>query len=117
MLRLVFLLLSLGMQIANAGECHFRGPQYELQSDTVEWEMKSRVGQSCIRGIRYKLVANPVIKIVTPPRFGSLTLQGPSFSYTTGANFQQEDSFTIEIFGSIGGMSGTSIINVLISSY
>jgi len=76
------------------------GALNELQSDTVEWEMKTGVGQSCIRGIRFKLVANPVIKIITQPRFGALTLQGPSFSYTAGADFQ-EDSFTVEVSGLI----------------
>jgi hypothetical protein len=117
MLRLVVLLLSLGVRGANASDCVVRGPQYQLRSDTVEWQMRTRVGQSCRRGIRFETVVNPVIEIISPPRSGEFTLQGPSFSYTAGADFGDEDSFTVEVSGSIGRVSGTSTIHVVVSLY
>ena len=76
---------------ARAGGCLITGPRYQLRSDTIEWQMKTRIGQSCIRGIRFSNVANPVIKIISPPRFGELTLLGPSFSYRASAAFRDED--------------------------
>jgi len=116
MLSLLLLLLSVGIGAANAAGCLVFGPQYQLQSDTVEWQMRAHIGERCVRGVRFKLVANPVLKIISPPRFGELTLQGPSFSYTAGANFQEEDSVTVEVSGSIKRVIGTSTISVVVSN-
>jgi len=109
------LLLSLGIPAANAGECFITGPQYQLQSDTVEWQLKTRNGQSCIRGIRLRNVSSPVVKIISPPRFGKLTLLGPSFSYTAGTDVADKDSFSIEVSGFMIGGNGISIIHVAVS--
>jgi hypothetical protein len=110
------LLLSLGIRAANAGECLITGPQYQLQSDTVEWHLKTRIGQSCIRGIRFRSVAGPVVKIISPPRFGKLTLLGPSFSYTAGTDVADKDSFSIEVSGFMTGGRGSSTIHVVVST-
>jgi hypothetical protein len=83
-----------------------------LQSDTVEWQLNIRNGQSCLRGIGYKSIARPVIKIISPPRIGILAVQGPSFTYTAGTNV---DSFIIEVSGFANGGNGTSIIRVEVS--
>jgi hypothetical protein len=106
------LVLSLGIPAANATACVISGPQYQLQSDTVEWQLNIRNGQSCLRGIGYKSVARPVIKIIFPPRIGNLAVQGPSFTYTAGTN---RDSFSIEVSGFANGGNGTSTIRVVVS--
>jgi hypothetical protein len=111
----ILLYLSVGAQAA-AADCLVNSHPYQLQSDIVEWQMKARIGQTCRHGVRFKLVSNPVIKIVSPPQFGTLTVQGPSFSYTAGTNFQNEDSFTVEVSGSIGRVSGSSSIHVVVSN-
>src|SRR5215831_18023100 len=111
-LFLIALIAVLQSRTARAGDCRITGPRYQLRSDTIEWQMKTTIGQSCIRGIRFSNVANPVIKIISPPRFGELRLLGPSFSYKAGTDFRNEDSFVIEVAGSIGRVSGTSTIRV-----
>jgi len=116
-LLLIVLAIPLGIRAANAAECRVTGPRYQLRSDTVEWEMKTRIGQSCIRGVRFNNVANPVIKIISPPRFGELSLLGPSFSYKAGTGFQSEDTFTLEVSGSVGRVAGTSTIRVVVTSF
>lgn len=116
MLSFLLLLLLMRPGAASAGDCLVTAPPYQLQSDTVEWQMRTRVGQSCLRGIRLKLVANPTITIISPPRFGALSVQGPSFSYTPGTNFGDEDSFVLEVAGSIRKARGVSIIRVAVSN-
>ena len=114
---LIAFLVVLQSRAALAGDCLITGPRYQLRSDSIEWQMKTRIGQSCIRGIRFSNVASPVIKIISPPRFGELTLLGPSFSYKAGTDFRNEDLFVIEVSGSIGRVAGTSTIRVAISSF
>ena len=117
MLPFLLLLLLMRAGAASAGDCLVTAPPYQLQSDTVEWQMRTRVGQSCLRGIRLKLVANPTITIISPPRFGALSVQGPSFSYTPGTNFGDEGRlFVLEVAGSIRKASGVSIIHVAVSN-
>ena len=111
----MLMLLSLGIRAANAGECLITGPQYQLQSDTVEWQLKTRIGQSCIRGIRFRNVAGPVVKIISPPSFGKLAVLGPSFSYTAGTDVADKDSFSFEVSGFMSGGSGTSTVHVVVS--
>jgi hypothetical protein len=115
-LRWVFLFLPLGIGATNASACIVAGPPYQLQSDTVEWHMSTRTGETCRRGIRFKLIANPTIKVISSPRLGNLTLQGPSFAYTAGPDFHDQDSFTIEVSGYIGHANGNSTINVTVSN-
>ena len=112
----VLLFLSLGIAAANASNCQVGGPPYQLQSDTVEWQMSTRVGETCRRGIRFKLISNPTIKIISPARFGNVTVQGPSFSYTAGPDLQDQDLFTIEVSGFVGNESGSSTIHVTVSN-
>jgi hypothetical protein len=108
----VLFVLSLGTPAANATACAVSGPQYQLQSDTVEWQLNIRNGQSCLRAIGYGKVAHPVIKVVSPPHVGNLAVQGPSFTYTAGMN---GDSFDIEVSGFTNGGNGTSTIRVVVS--
>jgi hypothetical protein len=112
----VLFFLSLGIAATSASACELVAPQYQLQSDTVECQMSARFGETCRRGVRFKLISNPTIKVIAPPEFGSLTLQGPSFSYTAGSDFHDQDSFTIEVSGFIGQASGDSFIHVTVSN-
>ena len=107
--------MSLGVRAVYAGECVISGPPYRLQSDTVEWRMNIASGQSCIRGVRFNNVVNPAIKIISPPKFGQVTLLGPAFSYAAKSDFRGDDSFTVGVSGAINRASGTSTIRVLVS--
>jgi hypothetical protein len=111
----LLVLFSLGIRAALAGECLISGPRYQLQSDTVEWRMKIRSGQSCLRGVRLKDVAIDTIHLISPPQFGRITLPGWGFSYTAKSDFQGEDSFAVGVSGAIKRVSGTSTIRIVVS--
>jgi len=109
------LLLLSGSQAANANQCFTNGPRYQLESDTVEWRMKIRSSENCLRGIRFSYVYNATVSLVSPPRFGQVTLVGPGFSYTAKSDFQGEDSFVVGVSGSKNKTSGFSNIRVVVS--
>jgi hypothetical protein len=109
------LLLLLGSQAAHANECVIDGPHYQLESDTVEWRMKIRSSENCLRGVRFKYVYNATVSLVSPPRSGQLTLIGPGFSYTAKSDFRGEDSFVVGVSGSKSNTSGFSTIRVVVS--
>ena len=93
---LVFLpaILALsGGQGARANQCFTDGPRYQLESDTVEWRMKIRSSENCLRGVRFSYVYNATVNLVTPPKFGQVALVGPGFSYTAKSDFKGEDFF------------------------
>lgn len=109
------LMLLFASQAAHARECLTDGPHYQLESDSVEWRMKIRSGESCVRGVRFKYVYNATVKPVTPPRSGQVTLIGPGFSYTAKSDFHGEDSFIVGVSGSKNHASGISTIRVVVS--
>jgi len=102
----LLVLLSLGIRAASADECLISGPRYQLKSDTVDWNMRIRSSQSCIRGVRFANVTIANLKLISPPQSGQVTLLGPAFSYAAKSDFQGEDSFAVEVSGTINGVSG-----------
>lgn len=108
------LFLSAG-QVAQAGQCFTNGPRYQLKSDTVEWRMKIRSSENCVRGVRFSYVYNATVSLVALPRSGRVTVVGPGFSYTAKSNFHGEDSFVVSVSGSKNKTSGSSTIRVLVS--
>jgi hypothetical protein len=102
-------------QVAHAGQCFADGPRYQLESDTVEWRMKIRSSENCVRGVRFSYIWNATVNIITPPKFGQVTPIGPGFSYTAKSDFQGEDSFTVGVSGSRNKTSGFSTIRVVVS--
>ena len=114
-LVLFTLLLLSGSQVAHASQCVTNGPRYQLESDTVEWRMKIRSSENCLRGVRFSYVYNATVSVVSPPRFGQVTLVGPGFSYTAKSDFQGEDSFVVGVSGSKNKTTGFSTIRVMVS--
>ena len=106
---------SSGIRTACAMECLISGPRYQLKSDIVDWSMKIRDGQSCIRGVRFNNVAFTTLKLITPPQFGKVTLLGPGFSYTAMSDFEGVDSFAVEVTGAINRIVGASTIRIAVS--
>ena len=110
------LLLLSGSQAARANQCFVSGPHYQLESDSVEWRMKIRSGENCVRGVRFSYVYNATVSVVSPPRFGQVTIVGVlGFSYTAKTDFQGEDSFIVGVSGSKKKVSGVSTIRVVVS--
>src|SRR5271165_4526509 len=56
-----------------------QAPRYSLKADTVDWLIKVASGRSCIRGVRFGNVEIEPIKLLTPPKSGQVTLEGPGF--------------------------------------
>jgi len=115
LLGLLTLLALTGNQTVHAGQCFTDGPRYQLESDSVEWRMKIRSNESCVRGVRFSYVWNASVSLVSPPKFGLVTLMGPGFLYTAKSGFHGEDSFTVGVTGSKNKTSGFSTIHVVVS--
>ena len=114
-LTILFALLSTGAWAAPASMCVVTSPRYQLTSDNVDWSIKTRSGQTCIRGLRYGNVVLETVKLIAPPQSGNVKLVGPGFSYTAKRDFVGEDSFTIEVSGTTNKIHGTSTIHVLVT--
>jgi hypothetical protein len=109
------LLLLSWNQAAHANQCFTNGPRYHLESDTVEWRMKIRSSENCVRGVRFSYVWNAAVSLVSPPQSGQVTLVGPGFSYTAKSGFHGEDTFVVRVSGSKNKTSGFSAIRVVVS--
>ena len=72
-------------------------------------------GRSCIRGIRFANVQFGGLKLVSPPQFGEVDLQGSGFRYSPKANFHGRDAFSLVIIGAVNGQPGSSTIQVTVS--
>ena len=108
------LLLSVS-HAAHANQCFTNGPRYQLESDSVEWRMKIRSNENCVRGVRFSYVWNASVSVVSPPKFGQVAVIGPGFSYTAKAGFHGEDSFVVGVTGSKNKTRGFSTIRVVVS--
>jgi hypothetical protein len=109
------LLLLSGSQAVQANQCFTNGPRYRLESDTVEWRMKIRSSESCLRGVRFSYVWNATVSLISPPQSGEVAVIGPGFSYTAKSDFHGEDSFVVGVSGSKNKTSGFSTIRVVVS--
>ena len=119
--RQIAFLIVLGLSPLAAGAanaqrlCHVDAPQYRLRDDTVSWSMTLINGHSCIRGVRFGNILFDSLKLISPPQFGGVALQGPGFIYSPGASFHGQDAFSLTVVGSVGGKRGSSTIEVTVS--
>jgi Bacterial Ig domain len=110
------LLLLSGSSAAHDGQCFIKGPGYQLESDTVEWRMKIRSSENCVRGVRFSYVYNASVSLVSAPQSGQVTLVGAlGFSYTAKADFQGEDSFVVGVSGFKKKAKGFSAVRIVVS--
>jgi len=86
-----------------------------MSSDTIEWSMIIRTGESCVRGIRYGAAVVDEVKLVTTPQFGQVTLQGTAFYYQAAPEFHGADAFALSVSGKVNQIPGSSTIRVLVS--
>jgi hypothetical protein len=77
--------------------------------------MKIAAGRSCVHGVRFRNVEFQSLELVSPPRSGQISLQGPGFTYAAKADFRGEDSFSLAVFGAIYKTPGSSTIHVTVS--
>ena len=91
--------------------------RYLLTSDTVHWSIQLASGQSCVRGVHFGNVLLERISLINPPKFGKLDLVGPGFRYTANPGFHGEDTFSVEVLGTVNKITGSSTIHVGRLSY
>jgi hypothetical protein len=100
---------------ASADACVLYGPRYALSTDTVNWSMRVGSGQNCTRGLRFNNMIIDRIELVSPPRSGRLTLQGPGISYRAQPDFEGQDSFDVRVSGMLNRIPGSSTIHIEVS--
>ena len=114
-LTILLVFLSAEALAAPPSACVVNSPHYQLTSDNVDWSIKTRSGQTCVRGLRFGGVVIETVKLISPPQSGNVRLLGPGFSYAAKPDFSGEDSFTVVVSGTINKVRGTSTIRVLVS--
>ena len=114
-LSMLLVILSAEARAAPPSACVVNSPHYLLTSDNVDWSIKIRSGQTCVRGLRFGGVVIETVKLLSPPQSGDVKLLGPGFSYTAKPDFHGDDSFTVVVSGTINKVRGTSTIRVLVS--
>ncbi|MGY4615498.1 hypothetical protein ACVWZ4_000725 [Bradyrhizobium sp. USDA 4472] len=102
--------------IAGGGICLLHAQPFTLRSDTVRWSIRIKPGSECIQGLRWSTIMIDNVTIVEPPKSGRLVIEGPAFRYFANADAQGSDSFKIAISGRSLRISGTSSIEVDVTS-
>jgi hypothetical protein len=112
-ISLIILVVSLlSARDASAQGCLVDAPQYNLSNDTVTWSLSVVAGSSCIHGVRFGNVHFENLKLISPPQFGKVELQGFGFIYSPKPDFQGRDSFALAMIGAVYGNRGSSTIYV-----
>jgi hypothetical protein len=114
-LLVFYVSLSAAIAQETATSCAIYGPPYSLSSDSVNWTMTLASGQACLRGLRANLTTIDEIKLITPPKYGRVTVEGPGFLYKGDPGFLGQDSFSFEVAGKVNRVKGSSKINILVS--
>jgi hypothetical protein len=114
-LSVLLVILSAEARAAPPSACVVNSPHYLLMSDNVDWSIKTRSGQTCVRGLRFGGVVIETVKLLSRPQSGDVKLLGPGFSYTAKPDFQGDDSFTVVVSGTINKVRGISTIRVVVS--
>ena len=108
-------LLSPSLGAALPGSCRINNsPRYQLATDVVEWSMHVAVGQSCTGGLRLGNVILENEKLISLPQAGEASLHGLGFTYAARTDFQGQDTFSIEVSGSVNKRHGSSLIRVTV---
>jgi hypothetical protein len=100
---------------AAAQACVIQTPRYSLKADTVDWTMKIASGKSCVRAVRFGNVQLESIKVVSPPKSGQVTLEGPGFRYTSKAKYNGSDFVALSVVGTLNKHPGSSTIRITVS--
>jgi hypothetical protein len=100
---------------AAAQACVIQTPRYSLKADTVDWTIKIASGRSCVRGVRFGNVEIEAVRLISPPQSGQVTLEGLGFRYTSKANYNGPDSFSLAVVGRTNRVRGTSTIHVAVA--
>jgi hypothetical protein len=99
------------MGAAVAGQCISHPEGFELQSDTVYWNIDIGSGLECLQGLRGKTMLLDDVRVMEPPSAGTVTVSGPSFRYRAPST-PINDRFKIAVAGENRRQRGASVIVV-----
>jgi hypothetical protein len=97
---------------AQALSCLTGTPRFDLISEPAYWSIVLPSGVQCTQELRYPPLRIDDVTIITPPREGSLIVDGPSFRYLPNPEFKGLDAFVISVSGSNGRVNGSTFIYV-----
>lgn len=98
------------------GACLLRPEPFKLRSDTVRWSIRIVSGGECIQGLRWSTIMIENVAVTEQPKAGRVVIQGPSFRYFADPGVRGADSFKLSISGTSLRVSGTSSIEVAVTS-
>jgi photosystem II stability/assembly factor-like uncharacterized protein len=116
-------LMSAGSHAAAAGQCNISGPRYRLASDNVDWSMRIERGQNCTLAFPLNTILSSSpgsveienVKLISSPQSGQVIIKNDGFQYAAEADFQGQDTFTVEVSGAINKVHGISTIHIAVS--
>ena len=95
-----------------AAECVITGMPIRLDSEFLKWTLIIANNQTCVRGLKGRMMTLNSVVVSSPAQFGNVTTQGYAFVYKAPEKFIGEDKFSITLSGANRGISGASNIDV-----
>jgi Bacterial Ig domain len=109
---LCVIVCAISLNSAQALSCLTGTQRFELTSEPAYWSIVLPSGVQCTQELRYPPLFIEDVTIITPPRNGSLVVEGPSFRYLPNPEFNGLDSFVLSVSGSNGRVNGSTFIYV-----
>jgi hypothetical protein len=103
---------AISLNSAQALSCLTGTQRFELTSDPAYWSIALPSGVQCTQELRYPPLFIDDVTIITPPRNGSLVVDGASFRYLPNPEFNGLDTFVLSVSGSNGRVNGSTFIYV-----
>ncbi len=90
---------------------------FALNADTVTFQMKIQPGGDCIKGLRRSYMQIYAVKVIEPPKKGTLTIVGPGYRYMADPAAEAgQDQFSIVVEGKNRRDPGSSILKVIVNA-
>jgi hypothetical protein len=102
----------ISLNSAQALSCLTNTPRFELGSAPAYWTVVLPSGVQCTQELRYPPLRIEDVTIITPPRDGSLIVDGPSFRYLPNPEYKGPDAFVLSVSGSNGRVNDSTFIYV-----
>ena len=103
---------AISLNSAQALSCLTGTQRFELTSEPAYWSIALPSGVQRTQELRYPPLFIDDVTIITPPRNGSLVVDGASFRYLPNPEFNGLDTFVLSVSGSNGRVNGSTFIYV-----
>jgi hypothetical protein len=90
---------------------------FALNADTITLQMKMQPGGDCIQGLRRSYMQIYAVKVIEPPKRGTLTIVGSGYRYLADPTAEAgQDSFTLVVEGKNRKDPGSSTVTVIVNA-